>query len=79
MPILRTSLFIALIVLLIMISTHIIYQINIETSYFKNVYIYIFDRIYKFTIIICIKLFYCKLKKIHCFFSIYNHQFVDNS
>ena len=42
--ILRISLFIAftfIIILLIIISIHIIYQINIETSYFKVIYLYL--------------------------------------
>ena len=44
--ILRTSLFIAftlIIVLLMKISTHYhnVYQINIETSYFMNIYLYL--------------------------------------
>ena len=66
--------FTLIIVLLIKISTHIIHQINIETSYFK--YIYIFDIIFIFTIIICIKLFifYFKLKKYTVFY-INNSQF----
>ena len=70
MSILKTSIFIAftlIIVLLIKVSTHIIYQINIETSYFKN--IYLFDINFIFNIIICITLFifYYKLEKKHCF------------